>query len=110
RTISEGLRFQRNRAIDDHDTVIWLGDFNYRIGLSNERARQLIKDGDLDTLYKNDQLNIQMTHGQVFPFYSESRITFPPTYKFDAASDDYDTSEKARVPAWTDRLLRKGAN
>src|SRR3978361_303574 len=57
RTISEGLRFQRDRSIDDHDSVIWLGDFNYRIGLSNERARQLVKEGDIDTLYKNDQLN-----------------------------------------------------
>jgi endonuclease/exonuclease/phosphatase family metal-dependent hydrolase len=110
RTINDGLRFQRNRTIDDHDSVIWLGDFNYRIGLNNERARQCIKDGDFDTLYRNDQLNIQMTHGQVFPFYSEAPITFPPTYKFDPGSDEYDTSEKSRVPAWTDRVLRKGDN
>jgi endonuclease/exonuclease/phosphatase family metal-dependent hydrolase len=110
RTITDGLRFQRNRSIDDHNSVIWLGDFNYRIGLSNERARQLIKEGDLDTLYSNDQLNIQMTHGQVFPFYSEAPIAFSPTYKFDNGTDNYDTSDKSRVPAWTDRVLRKGDN
>src|ERR1700753_2790969 len=83
RTIADGLRFQRKRTIDDHETVIWLGDFNYRINLSNERARYLIKAGDLESLYENDQLSLQMMHGQVFPGYSESRITFPPTYRFD---------------------------
>ena len=38
------------------DTVIWMGDFNYRIGLSSEKVRQLIKIGDLETLYENDQV------------------------------------------------------
>jgi inositol-1,4,5-trisphosphate 5-phosphatase len=56
RTISHGLRFQRNRSIDDHDTVIWLGDFNYRIGLSNEKVQKLCHVGDLETLYENDQV------------------------------------------------------
>ena len=55
-TISSGLRFQRNRAISDHDTIIWMGDFNYRIGLTNEEARGLIGAGDLNTLYDNDQV------------------------------------------------------
>lgn len=108
RTISTGLRFQRNRSIEDHDAIIWLGDFNYRVGLSDDKARQLIKAGDLDTLYQNDQLNLQMVAGHTFPFYSESRITFMPTYKYNNGSDDYDTSEKARIPAWCDRILRKG--
>lgn len=58
RTISHGLRFQRNRSIEDHDTIIWLGDFNYRIGMSNERARQLVREGDLETLYQNDQVRL----------------------------------------------------
>ncbi|EDO02011.1 hypothetical protein SS1G_04487 [Sclerotinia sclerotiorum 1980 UF-70] len=122
-TIHNGLRFQRNRGIDDHgkfisrwlsgsstnsitDTVIWMGDFNYRIGLGAERVKQLIKMGDLETLYENDQ----MVAGLTFQYYSESRITFMPTYKFDIGNDTYDTSEKARIPAWTDRILRKGNN
>ncbi|KAE8446903.1 hypothetical protein EG329_011534 [Mollisiaceae sp. DMI_Dod_QoI] len=109
-TIHHGLRFQRNRGIDDHDTVIWMGDFNYRIGLGVDKVKQLIKIGDLETLYENDQLNLQMVAGLTFPYYSESRITFNPTYKFDLGTDEYDTSEKARIPAWTDRILRKGSN
>ncbi|KAI9839420.1 MAG: inositol polyphosphate 5-phosphatase [Thelocarpon superellum] len=109
-TISHGLRFQRNRSIEDHDTVIWLGDFNYRIGLGDEKVRRLIQTRDLDTLYENDQLNLQMVAGLTFPYYSEARITFAPTYKYDNGSDSYDTSEKSRIPAWCDRILRKGTN
>ncbi|KAL8675308.1 MAG: hypothetical protein Q9168_000265 [Polycauliona sp. 1 TL-2023] len=109
-TINHGLRFQRNRSIDDHDTVIWLGDFNYRIGLSDDKVRRAVQAGDLGTLYQNDQLNLQMVAGHVFPFYSESQITFMPTYKYDNGTDEYDTSEKARIPAWCDRILRKGNN
>ena len=110
KTISHGLRFQRNRTIEDHDTIIWLGDFNYRIGMSNERTRALVKTGDLDTLYANDQLNLQMVHGRTFPFYNEGRITFLPTYKYDLGTDEYDSSDKARIPAWCDRVLTKGHN
>ncbi|RKF63933.1 Inositol-1,4,5-trisphosphate 5-phosphatase 1 [Erysiphe neolycopersici] len=109
-TINQGLRFQRNRGIDDHSTVIWMGDFNYRITLDNEKVRNLIRNGELDTLYQNDQLNLQMIAGSVFPYYSESKITFAPTYKFDIGTNIYDTSEKLRVPAWTDRILLKGSN
>ena len=55
RTISHGLRFQRNRSINDHDAVIWLGDFNYRIGLADEKVRRLAKANDFEALYENDQ-------------------------------------------------------
>ncbi|KAL6834790.1 SacI homology domain-containing protein [Trichoderma camerunense] len=108
-TIHGGLRFQRNRGIEDHDAIIWLGDFNYRIGLSSEVVRGLVKKRDLQTMYENDQLNLQMVAGLAFQFYSEARISFMPTYRFDIGTEVYDTSEKARIPAWTDRVLRKGA-
>jgi synaptojanin len=110
KTISSGLRFQRNRAIEDHDTIIWFGDFNYRIGMENERARMLIKKGDLGALYEHDQLNIQMVHGKTFPFYTETTPKFLPTYKFNLGTDEYDTSEKGRIPAWCDRIVTRGDN
>lgn len=71
---------------------------------------ELVQKRDLERLYENDQLNLQMVAGLSFPFYSEARITFMPTYKFDIGTDTYDSSEKARIPAWTDRILRKGPN
>lgn len=120
-TITSGLRFQRDRRIDDHDIVTWLGDFNYRIGLTYDKARSLVSiaqrgrntDGTFTSeaedaigkLYENDQLNIQMVVGHCFQFYREGRVKFLPTYKFDLGKDEYDTSEKARIPAWTDRIL-----
>ena len=64
-TISNGLRFQRNRSIEDHDAIIWLGDFNYRIGLNDDKARQLIRAGDLNTLYQNDQVSRVTTIAQL---------------------------------------------
>jgi hypothetical protein len=33
-----------------------------------------------------------------------------PTYKYDNGTDDYDTSEKARVPAYTDRVVYRGSD
>ncbi|KAM5451280.1 Inositol-1,4,5-trisphosphate 5-phosphatase 1 [Microsporum audouinii] len=107
-TIAQGLRFQRNRPIVGHDATIWFGDFNYRIGLSNERVRPLIEKGDIETLYQNDQLNLQMVAGLAFQFYMEGPVTFPPTYRYDNGTDEYDTSEKQRIPAWCDRVLWRG--
>ncbi|OKL60838.1 hypothetical protein UA08_03935 [Talaromyces atroroseus] len=108
-TISSGMRFRYNRSIEDHDAIIWLGDFNYRIGLENQEVRQLIKLGELGKLYEHDQLNLQMLAGRTFPFYSEGIIKFAPTYKYDIGTDNYDTSDKSRIPAWCDRVLWKGA-
>lgn len=57
KTISHGLRFQKNRSIEDHRTVIWLGDFNYRIGLGDEKVRKLVANAELEKLYANDQVS-----------------------------------------------------
>ncbi|BFZ62812.1 Inositol-1,4,5-trisphosphate 5-phosphatase 1 [Saitoella coloradoensis] len=108
--IADGLKFQRGRKINDHDSVIFFGDFNYRISLPLEEVRHLIEVGDYGQLYSEDQLNRQMVAGNVFSYYSEDQITFAPTYKFDNGTDQYDTSEKQRIPAWTDRILRRGTN
>lgn len=36
-----------------------------------------------------------------FEAYQEGPIFFRPTYRYDVGTDNYDTSEKLRIPAWT---------
>ncbi|KAH8923019.1 DNase I-like protein [Atractiella rhizophila] len=107
-TISSELKFQRGRRIDTHDNVIWLGDFNYRISLQNEEVRMLAEADDYDSLLQGDQLRLSMATRNVFAGYAEAPITFRPTYKYDQGTEVYDTSEKQRIPAWTDRIFYRG--
>lgn len=110
KVISKGVKFSKNRKIKDHDGVIWLGDLNFRINLNNEQAKLLIQEGKFNKLFEFDQLNKQMANGESFPFFDEMEIKFPPTYKFDNGTKTYDTSEKQRIPAWTDRILNLSRN
>lgn len=105
KTIAKGISFSKNKKIRDHDGIIWLGDFNYRISLPNDTVRSMVKREEFQTLFESDQLNKQMASGESFPFYDEMEIMFPPTYKFDNNTNTYDTSDKQRIPAWTDRIL-----
>lgn len=96
-------------AIKDHEQIYWLGDLNYRItDLTNTQVKTLVQRDELNTLLKSDQLNQQRERGNVLLNYTEGDINFQPTYKYDLNSDTYDTSEKARPPAWTDRILWRG--
>jgi inositol polyphosphate 5-phosphatase INPP5B/F len=59
-------------------------------------------------LYKYDQLFMEKTRNRIFKNYTEPPISFPPTYKYDVGTDEWDSSEKARTPAFCDRILYKG--
>ncbi|KAJ2797920.1 Inositol-1,4,5-trisphosphate 5-phosphatase 1, partial [Coemansia guatemalensis] len=108
-TIRSGTRFRRGRHIDDHDFTFWLGDLNYRVNLPNDQARVLVAQNQLRSLLMYDQLRLQMAAGKVFEGYSEADIGFAPTYKYDSGTSNYDTSEKMRVPSWTDRIMHRGS-
>lgn len=66
-----------------------------------------VQAGDLDFLLQYDQLSRQMANNQAFRLraFTEFPITFAPTYKYDRRSNEFDTSEKRRIPAWCDRIL-----
>jgi len=87
------------------DFTVWLGDLNYRIDLARSEVASALGEEALDTLAANDQLKKAQTEGRVAAGYREGPLSFPPTYKFDHGSDNYDSSDKARIPAWTDRIL-----
>ncbi|XP_063006357.1 synaptojanin-1 isoform X4 [Melospiza melodia melodia] len=103
--ISRKLAFPMGRMLFSHDYIFWCGDFNYRIDLPNEEVKELIRQQNWDPLIAGDQLINQKNSGQIFRGFLEGKINFAPTYKYDLFSDDYDTSEKCRTPAWTDRIL-----
>lgn len=91
-----------------HSHFFWFGDLNYRIQLPDNECRKLIKKDNIAALLKHDQLLLERSAGRVMVGFEEGPITFMPTYKFDIGTvDHYDTSEKRRVPSYTDRILWK---
>lgn len=98
------------RSVLSHDYVFWFGDLNYRINLPNEEVKTLISRSAWSDLQCNDQLLVQRKADAVFKGFNEGPLCFAPTYKYDLFCDDYDTSEKARSPSWTDRILWRRAN
>nr|XP_045015027.1 inositol polyphosphate 5-phosphatase K isoform X2 [Jaculus jaculus] len=90
----------------DHDLILWFGDMNFRIedfGLLF--VRESITRQNYHELWEKDQLIIAKKHDPLLREFQEGPLLFSPTYKFDRYSDNYDTSEKKRKPAWTDRIL-----
>ncbi|CCH58977.1 hypothetical protein TBLA_0B01340 [Henningerozyma blattae CBS 6284] len=111
-TINKSISFERYRKISQHDFVFWFGDMNYRVVLSNDEVREelkLKKDNYLEDLLHFDQLTHEVNAGLVLEGFKEQKIGFRPTYKYDNGTEVYDTSEKARTPSWTDRILYKGS-
>ncbi|XP_053949552.1 type II inositol 1,4,5-trisphosphate 5-phosphatase [Anastrepha ludens] len=111
--IVRGLIFDddQKRTINDHDHIFWIGDLNYRIeeppGLQLPCNRAA--PNAYDILMKYDQLRIEMGKGNCFEGYFEGPIKFRPSYKYDIGTDNFDSSEKQRAPAFCDRVLWKGA-
>ncbi|XP_071608841.1 type II inositol 1,4,5-trisphosphate 5-phosphatase-like [Heliangelus exortis] len=98
-------------TIAKHDVILWLGDLNYRLeDLDVAKVKQLVEEIAFPELWQYDQLKRQMNANAVFEGFTEGELSFQPTYKYDAGCDDWDTSEKCRVPAWCDRILWKGQN
>lgn len=179
-SLSPPARTRQFRGADllpPFSVIFWAGDFNYRIELPNEDARELATSDNLHHLVVADQVrplqtpyssalevdrcllslvtahacddekrslrrlrgggdHVQVSSSVVEGEGGRAELTFPrfdpfrPTYKYDNGTDsgskhavrhsepglhyhaspDYDTSEKARVPAYTDRVLWRGSS
>lgn len=111
-------------GVFDHDFLVWLGDFNYRLseGLPTEKVFELVGQplggvgtnpsvslfgGALETLRRADQLCTERAAGRVFASFNEGPLSFRPTYKFQVGTSLYEArpEKKLRPPAWCDRIL-----
>lgn len=96
--------------------MFFMGDLNPRLDALRSDVDAWIAARQFEKCLEKDQLlpllNADPGSGRdgpsgMWPLFQEAEITFPPTYKFDARSENYDTSKKQRVPSWTDRILWK---
>ncbi|CAI7600732.1 unnamed protein product [Penicillium glandicola] len=97
--------------IMDHEVCILNGDLNYRIdAIPRNVIIDAVRQNNLPKLLDRDQLLASRRKNPGFRLRSfiESPITFAPTYKYDVGTDEYDTSDKKRSPAWCDRILYRG--
>ena len=126
-TIMESAPLPRNRSpadcanffvgggdgsmILDHEICILNGDLNYRIdAMTRNSVIAAVQQGNLAKLLERDQLLLSRKRnpGLRLRAFNEMPINFAPTYKYNVGTDEYDTSEKQRSPAWCDRLLYRG--
>lgn len=84
---------------------------NYRLQDANREMIELVcASGNYAPLWERDQLRDQQRKGLIFVGFEEGQLNFRPTYKYDIGTNRWDTSEKARVPAYCDRILWRGTD
>lgn len=101
-----GDKSPSRRLVNAFDRVIFAGDLNYRLVVSDRDVFDNIYcAANPDALFKLDELTQQIEEQAAFDGYIEAPLSFPPTYKYDKGTDTFDSSKKRRVPSWTDRIL-----
>jgi len=84
-------------AVNSHDLVVVLGDFNSRLEYGTTQP-----SGQPDAWLEQDELLLGRLPS--LNAYREGLIGFPPTYKYLPGSDEFNSN---RCPAWCDRILYK---
>lgn len=72
--------------------VFWFGDLNFRLTGDDEpnAVARLVKQDRLEQLIARDQLSMIRRQGRAFTQLEERLPQFPPTFKFDHGTSDYD--------------------
>jgi hypothetical protein len=94
-------------VFENHDIKFLFGDLNFRVNGTYEKTMEHLKSIQPETkgevineLLKIDQLSRAKDEFSWLEEFNEMPITFLPTYKYESNTNDYDTSEKKRVPSW----------
>lgn len=101
---NSNLSLNKEVRFKDHDFQFLFGDLNFRIDLDMNTVLNYIRNGDLDSLAREDQLNKKKSISFELMEMIEAPLKFEPTYKYVVGSSEYDTKKK-RVPSWCDRIL-----
>ncbi|CAG9858307.1 unnamed protein product [Phyllotreta striolata] len=107
----------KNKSQDvtqNFDYVFWFGDLNFRLSTPRAKVLEWLSNTSFPLpphlphgYMHHDQLCSVLADGAAFRGFNEAKITFPPTYKYDPGTQNFDSSSKNRTPAYTDRILYK---
>eukprot|EP01097_Dermamoeba_algensis_P011402 TRINITY_DN882_c0_g1_i1.p1 TRINITY_DN882_c0_g1~~TRINITY_DN882_c0_g1_i1.p1 ORF type:complete len:528 (-),score=96.96 TRINITY_DN882_c0_g1_i1:111-1694(-) len=91
----------------DHQFLFLFGDFNSHLdNFTKEEIEKSISSFELQKLQEEDQLTkYRKNKSHILSYFEEGDVFFPPTFKYDKNTKNYDTSAKRRSPGWTDRIL-----
>lgn len=72
--------------------MFWFGDLNFRLTGDDtpQAVASLVKKDRLDDLVARDQLSMIRRQGRAFTQFEERIPQFPPTFKFEHGTSDYD--------------------
>lgn len=83
-----------NVALHFHSYVFWFGDLNFRLTgeatTSPDEIRAMVARDELKQLIERDQLLLVRREGRAFQKLQERLPQFPPTFKFEHGSNEYD--------------------
>uniref|UniRef100_A0A6P7FV60 phosphoinositide 5-phosphatase n=1 Tax=Diabrotica virgifera virgifera TaxID=50390 RepID=A0A6P7FV60_DIAVI len=110
----------KNKSEDitqNFDYVFWFGDLNFRLATPRAKVLEWLSNTSFPLpahlphgYMHHDQLCSVLADGAAFRGFNEAKISFPPTYKYDPGTQNFDSSSKNRTPAYTDRILFKQKN
>ncbi|XP_014255150.1 inositol polyphosphate 5-phosphatase E isoform X2 [Cimex lectularius] len=105
-------RHKNKDVTDNFDYVFWSGDLNFRLTRPREEVIDWVSQktfplSEPAQCTPGDQLTDSIVDGSILKGFEEGPLTFAPTYKYDPGSMNFDTSNKQRVPSYTDRILYK---
>jgi hypothetical protein len=86
----------------DKNIILIGGDLNYRIKCKPEMIKELMDSKDYQSLLDYDTLKIEQEQGRILQRFHEGKIEFPPTYKIDKLTGQYEVN---RTPSYTDRIF-----
>ena len=75
----------------NHNVQVYFGDLNFRIDMQRTAILEAIQRKDLRSLLGKDELYMNGMQHSVLQHCQEGQIQFPPTYKYDAGTNNYDT-------------------
>lgn len=74
--------------------MFWFGDLNFRLigeaTTTPQNIRSMIEKDQLNRLTESDQLRIVMREKRAFGELTERLPEFPPTFKFQVGTNEYD--------------------